>query len=57
LSDVSSTGCASLAEDQHEYDVHLIGGDTDSTPGPVTIAIMAFGDVATETDRHCQRRS
>lgn len=36
-----------LAEDQHEYDVHLIGGDTDSTPGPVTIAIMAFGDVAT----------
>ena len=27
--------------------MHLIGGDTDSTPGPVTIAIMAFGDVAT----------
>ena len=23
----------------------MIGGDTDSTPGPVTIAIMAFGDV------------
>jgi thiamine-monophosphate kinase len=36
-----------LAEDQNEYGVHLIGGDTDSTPGPVTIAIMAFGDVAT----------
>jgi thiamine-monophosphate kinase len=36
-----------LAEGQHEYSVHLIGGDTDSTPGPVTIAIMAFGDVAT----------
>jgi len=36
-----------LAEDQNEYAVHLIGGDTDSTPGPVTIAIMAFGDVAT----------
>jgi thiamine-monophosphate kinase len=36
-----------LAEDQTEYGVHLIGGDTDSTPGPVTIAIMAFGDVAT----------
>jgi thiamine-monophosphate kinase len=35
-----------LAEDQHEYSVHLIGGDTDSTPGPVTVAIMAFGDVA-----------
>jgi thiamine-monophosphate kinase len=36
-----------LADDQHDYGVHLIGGDTDSTPGPVTIAIMAFGDVAT----------
>ncbi len=36
-----------LAEDQNEYGVHLIGGDTDSTPGPVTIAITAFGDVAT----------
>ena len=36
-----------LADDQNEYGVHLIGGDTDSTPGPVTIAIMAFGDVAT----------
>lgn len=36
-----------LAEDQTEYGVHLIGGDTDSTPGPVTIAMMAFGDVAT----------
>ena len=36
-----------LAEDQNEYGVHLIGGDTDSTPGPATIAVMAFGDVAT----------
>jgi thiamine-monophosphate kinase len=36
-----------LAEDQNEYGVHLIGGDTDSTPGPATIAIMAFGEVAT----------
>jgi thiamine-monophosphate kinase len=27
--------------------MHLIGGDTDSTPGPVTIAVMAFGDVPT----------
>ena len=36
-----------LADDQNQYGVHLIGGDTDSTPGPVTIAIMAFGDVAT----------
>jgi thiamine-monophosphate kinase len=36
-----------LALDQDEYEVHLIGGDTDSTPGPVTIAIMAFGEVPT----------
>ncbi|HEX8011072.1 MAG TPA: thiamine-phosphate kinase [Casimicrobiaceae bacterium] len=35
-----------LARDQHEYGVHLIGGDTDRTSGPVTIAIMAFGDIA-----------
>jgi thiamine-monophosphate kinase len=35
-----------LAQDQEAYGVHLIGGDTDSTSGPVTIAIMAFGDVA-----------
>ena len=34
-----------LAEDQIEYGVHLIGGDTDSTPGPVTIAIAAFGEI------------
>jgi thiamine-monophosphate kinase len=36
-----------LAEDQSAYGVHLIGGDTDMTPGPVTIAIMAFGVVPT----------
>jgi len=35
-----------LADDQQEYGVHLIGGDTDSTPGPISIAVMAFGDVA-----------
>ncbi|HYA46034.1 MAG TPA: thiamine-phosphate kinase [Burkholderiales bacterium] len=34
-----------LAEDQEEYGVHLIGGDTNATPGPVAIAVMAFGDV------------
>lgn len=36
-----------LAQDQDEYRVHLIGGDTDSTPGPVSIAIAAFGEVPT----------
>ena len=33
-----------LAHDQAEYGVHLIGGDMSSTPGPVTIAVMAFGE-------------
>jgi thiamine-monophosphate kinase len=42
-----ATFARGLAQDQDAYRVHLIGGDTDSTPGPVTIAIMAFGDVAT----------
>jgi len=37
-----------LAQDQKDYNVHLIGGDTDSTPGPLTIAITAFGDVPRE---------
>jgi len=36
-----------LALDQEEYGVQLIGGDTDATPGPVAIAITAFGEVAT----------
>jgi thiamine-monophosphate kinase len=34
-----------LAADQEIFGVHLIGGDTDATPGPVTVAITAFGDV------------
>jgi thiamine-monophosphate kinase len=36
---------AGLARDQAAYGVHLIGGDTDRTPGPLAIAIMALGDV------------
>jgi thiamine-monophosphate kinase len=34
-----------LAGDQREYGVHLIGGDTNATPGPLTIAVTAFGEV------------
>ncbi len=34
-----------LAEDQLAYGMHLIGGDTDATPGPAVIAIAAFGEV------------
>lgn len=33
-----------LAHDQAEYDIHLIGGDTSSTSGPITIAVTAFGE-------------
>src|SRR6185437_4670122 len=36
---------AGLAHDQAEYAIHLIGGDTSSTGGPITIAVTAFGEV------------
>ena len=36
---------AGLAADQAEFGVRLIGGDTTSTPGPLTIAITALGQV------------
>jgi len=35
-----------LAVDQDGFGVHLIGGDTDSTTGPIAIAITALGEVA-----------
>jgi len=34
-----------LREDQERYSVGLVGGDTTSTNGPLTIAITAFGSV------------
>jgi thiamine-monophosphate kinase len=34
-----------LAKDQDEFGVRLIGGDTTSTPGPLTIAVTALGQV------------
>lgn len=34
-----------LAADQAEYGVQLIGGDTTSTPGALTLAVMALGQV------------
>ncbi len=34
---------AGLADDQHRYSIHLCGGDTVSTPGPLTVSITAFG--------------
>jgi thiamine-monophosphate kinase len=36
---------AGLADDQAEYGVHLLGGDTSSTSGPITVAITAIGEV------------
>jgi len=35
---------AGLARDQAEYGVHLIGGDTSSTSGPITVAVSALGE-------------
>jgi thiamine-monophosphate kinase len=34
-----------LAQAQQSFGCHLIGGDTDRTPGPLTVAITAFGTV------------
>lgn len=34
---------AQLAEDQRDYGIHLMGGDSVSTPGPVTLSVTAFG--------------
>lgn len=38
-----------LAEDQHRYAVTLLGGDTTSTQGPITLTITLFGHVAPGT--------
>ncbi|GHD47621.1 thiamine-monophosphate kinase [Thalassobaculum fulvum] len=35
-----------LRADQDRYGIHLLGGDSVSTPGPVTLSITAFGSVA-----------
>lgn len=37
--------CAGLAADQAEFGITLMGGDTTSTPGPLTLSITAFGTV------------
>lgn len=34
-----------LRTDQRDYGVHLLGGDSVSTPGPVTLSVTAFGTV------------
>jgi thiamine-monophosphate kinase len=35
-----------LEQDQQEFGISLLGGDTTATPGPLTIVITAFGHVA-----------
>ena len=37
---------AGLAADQAEYGIHLLGGDTVATPGPVTLSLTILGHVA-----------
>jgi thiamine-monophosphate kinase len=37
---------AGLAEDQAAYGIHLVGGDSTSTNGPVSLTLTAIGEVA-----------
>lgn len=39
---------AGLAEDQKEFGIALYGGDTVSTPGPLTLSLTALGEVPRE---------
>jgi thiamine-monophosphate kinase len=36
---------AGIGEDSKRYDCPLLGGDTDRTPGPISVSIAAFGNV------------
>jgi thiamine-monophosphate kinase len=37
--------CAGLAADNAEFDVSVLGGDTVSTPGPLTLSLTAVGEL------------
>jgi len=37
---------AGLAQDQREYGITLLGGDTTSTPGPISLSLTAIGHAA-----------
>jgi thiamine-monophosphate kinase len=39
--------CAGLAADNAAFDVALLGGDTVTTPGPLTLSLTAVGEVPT----------
>ncbi len=45
---------AGLARDQKEFGISLLGGDTTSTPGPVSLSLTAIGTV---TPGHAVRRA
>lgn len=38
-----------LKADQKQFDIHLLGGDTVSTPGPATFSATLFGEVSGRT--------
>jgi len=40
---------AGLAADQKTYNIHLLGGDTSSTPGPISLSATIIGHVAPGT--------
>jgi thiamine-monophosphate kinase len=44
-----ATFAAGLAQDQAEFGVSLLGGDTTSTPGPVSLSLTAIGHVTPGT--------
>ena len=39
--------CAGLAADNAAFEIALLGGDTVSTPGPLTLSLTAIGEVPT----------
>ena len=41
-----------LARDQAEFGIDLLGGDTVSTPGPLTLSLTAFGEMAQDQVLH-----
>ncbi len=41
-----SAFAAGLADDQQKFGIFLLGGDTTSTPGPVSLSLTALGTVA-----------
>src|ERR1700759_3582503 len=43
---------AGLAQDQVRYGVTLLGGDTTSTPGPISLSLTIIGHVAPNTTVH-----